>query len=327
MPSVSDAEFGWGGRIRTSEWRFQRPLTYHLSTPHPEVPVDSRASGDHPRCALARGHRAARERRLRNGLHDRHRRHHFFPKPREPFEGAPGAFRVTEHPEHRRAAPGETRARRAVVRQGQTEPAQLSPERFRRRLQVVPIRPATGIGTAKVSLGGRICQRGCGKRPVNRCRGKGKRRKGEDEPLLGAVRQGLQNLAPAGARERGRRAEKTARRTRVRRREGAGRRRWRVDSTVRRAREGPQPRSSCLRQAHRRWGFSWKGECARRGARRSALAKAVRRPENQIARRPQEDPRPRSSARRPAAICPLHLPRRTIVSVRSTVWKMVSSSW
>src|SRR5262249_39571886 len=25
---------GWGGRIRTSEWRFQRPLPCHLATPH-----------------------------------------------------------------------------------------------------------------------------------------------------------------------------------------------------------------------------------------------------------------------------------------------------
>ena len=25
---------GWGGRIRTSEWRNQNPLPYHLATPH-----------------------------------------------------------------------------------------------------------------------------------------------------------------------------------------------------------------------------------------------------------------------------------------------------
>jgi hypothetical protein len=25
---------GWGGRIRTSEWRDQNPLPYHLATPH-----------------------------------------------------------------------------------------------------------------------------------------------------------------------------------------------------------------------------------------------------------------------------------------------------
>lgn len=25
---------GWGGRIRTSEWRYQKPLPYHLATPH-----------------------------------------------------------------------------------------------------------------------------------------------------------------------------------------------------------------------------------------------------------------------------------------------------
>jgi hypothetical protein len=25
---------GWGGRIRTCEWRHQKPLPYHLATPH-----------------------------------------------------------------------------------------------------------------------------------------------------------------------------------------------------------------------------------------------------------------------------------------------------
>jgi hypothetical protein len=25
---------GWGGRTRTSEWRNQNPLPYHLATPH-----------------------------------------------------------------------------------------------------------------------------------------------------------------------------------------------------------------------------------------------------------------------------------------------------
>jgi hypothetical protein len=25
---------GWGGRIRTYEWRDQNPLPYHLATPH-----------------------------------------------------------------------------------------------------------------------------------------------------------------------------------------------------------------------------------------------------------------------------------------------------
>ena len=28
---------GWGGRIRTFEWRLQRPLPYHLATPHRSV--------------------------------------------------------------------------------------------------------------------------------------------------------------------------------------------------------------------------------------------------------------------------------------------------
>ena len=29
-------EFGWGGRIRTYEWRDQNPLPYHLATPQPK---------------------------------------------------------------------------------------------------------------------------------------------------------------------------------------------------------------------------------------------------------------------------------------------------
>ena len=33
---------GWGGRIRTSEWRNQNPLPYHLATPHhgPAIAAD-----------------------------------------------------------------------------------------------------------------------------------------------------------------------------------------------------------------------------------------------------------------------------------------------
>ena len=31
--SDEDAGIGWGGRIRTSEWRHQKPLPYHLATP------------------------------------------------------------------------------------------------------------------------------------------------------------------------------------------------------------------------------------------------------------------------------------------------------
>jgi hypothetical protein len=35
----------WGGRIRTSEWRLQRPLPYHLATPQRESSVYSTMSG------------------------------------------------------------------------------------------------------------------------------------------------------------------------------------------------------------------------------------------------------------------------------------------
>jgi hypothetical protein len=30
---MAEFGFGWGGRIRTSECRFQRPVSYHLTTP------------------------------------------------------------------------------------------------------------------------------------------------------------------------------------------------------------------------------------------------------------------------------------------------------
>ena len=30
---------GWGGRIRTCEWRHQKPLPYHLATPHYPIPI------------------------------------------------------------------------------------------------------------------------------------------------------------------------------------------------------------------------------------------------------------------------------------------------
>ena len=36
--------FGWGGRVRTSEWRNQNPLPYHLATPQ-SVRVNSRFAG------------------------------------------------------------------------------------------------------------------------------------------------------------------------------------------------------------------------------------------------------------------------------------------
>ena len=37
---------GWGGRIRTYEWRFQRPLPYRLATPQ-RKPYAARKMGDH----------------------------------------------------------------------------------------------------------------------------------------------------------------------------------------------------------------------------------------------------------------------------------------
>ncbi len=41
-PHVGNDEMvtGWGGRIRTCEWRHQKPLPYHLATPH-QFPLTS----------------------------------------------------------------------------------------------------------------------------------------------------------------------------------------------------------------------------------------------------------------------------------------------
>src|SRR5512140_1601995 len=193
------AENGWGGRIRTSGRRFQRPLTYHLSTPHPEVPRGFSRSRRSSAWRSRQRLRAPRARCPGNGLYDRHGRLRLFPKPREPFAGSPGAFLVSKQPEYGRAAPGQARTGGAGVRQGRPEPAQFAPKRLRRQLQIVPIRPATGVRAAKVSSGGRICQRGGGKGPVNHCRREGKRRENENEPLLRPVLERLEDLAPAGA--------------------------------------------------------------------------------------------------------------------------------
>jgi hypothetical protein len=37
---------GWGGRTRTSEWRNQNPLPYHLATPH-QAAFFAAARADH----------------------------------------------------------------------------------------------------------------------------------------------------------------------------------------------------------------------------------------------------------------------------------------
>src|SRR5688572_3728754 len=39
---VAQGRNGWGGRIRTSEWRLQRPLPYHLATPQDSSPSTGR---------------------------------------------------------------------------------------------------------------------------------------------------------------------------------------------------------------------------------------------------------------------------------------------
>ena len=53
---------GWGGRIRTSEWRYQKPLPYHLATPH-------RCAPSRMRRALAQP--ATRPMRRRAGINRR----------------------------------------------------------------------------------------------------------------------------------------------------------------------------------------------------------------------------------------------------------------
>ncbi len=44
---------GWGGRIRTSEWRYQKPLPYHLATPQYAAPSRTRRRSTQPPSDLA----------------------------------------------------------------------------------------------------------------------------------------------------------------------------------------------------------------------------------------------------------------------------------
>jgi hypothetical protein len=45
---------GWGGRIRTSECRFQRPVSYRLTTPQPIRNSFSRSALGGPSCLRSR---------------------------------------------------------------------------------------------------------------------------------------------------------------------------------------------------------------------------------------------------------------------------------
>ena len=56
MQQLPACRIGWGGRIRTSEWRDQNPLPYHLATPQRVRPV---SPSFRPRHA-PRGHLRAR---------------------------------------------------------------------------------------------------------------------------------------------------------------------------------------------------------------------------------------------------------------------------
>jgi hypothetical protein len=60
--SILSLSCGWGGRIRTYEWRLQRPLPYHLATPQQnftccekairaEIKTPARVCGRQARCA------------------------------------------------------------------------------------------------------------------------------------------------------------------------------------------------------------------------------------------------------------------------------------
>src|SRR5690606_14376966 len=54
-------ECGWGGRIRTSEWRDQNPLPYHLATPQELLQLNRRARhAASPLCIAAAPPRADR---------------------------------------------------------------------------------------------------------------------------------------------------------------------------------------------------------------------------------------------------------------------------
>ena len=141
---------GWGGRIRTSEWRFQRPLTYHLSTPHPEA---SRGLSRRRRSSALLEpdrSRAARELGPGDGFHDRHPRLRLDSEPLERSGRSQGLVLRPERPEDGRAAPGEPGAAGPGSRERGPDAAQFPSERLRRRLEIVPVRPATGVGARKL---------------------------------------------------------------------------------------------------------------------------------------------------------------------------------
>src|SRR4029453_16857805 len=45
-PNRRELRFGWGARIRTWEWRYQKPLPYHLATPQ-RASIESSAAITH----------------------------------------------------------------------------------------------------------------------------------------------------------------------------------------------------------------------------------------------------------------------------------------
>src|SRR5579871_2250585 len=92
---------GWGGRIRTSEWRDQNPLPYHLATPH------SSPAGAH--LTAASGPPRARELRM-HGRGVEPARHVGAPAVRDPGGEAFRLRRALEGGEHARTGAGEMRA-------------------------------------------------------------------------------------------------------------------------------------------------------------------------------------------------------------------------
>src|SRR5262249_41562024 len=105
---------GWGGRIRTYEWRLQRPLPYHLATPH-------QTSVFNPEATCASGPTAASGRYWRRPLLTQQSKI-FCPAPRTrppatapgftrlAFGGAPPFFAVKDRKERRAAARNQTAA-------------------------------------------------------------------------------------------------------------------------------------------------------------------------------------------------------------------------
>ena len=131
-------ETGWGGRIRTSEWRDQNPLPYHLATPQ-HLSARGKACG---RASYSRVSLAARARGVMHGRHVQAPRHITAPAIRDPRREALGIDGTA----CRRA---NIQAPVPVSRAGANCPSQSSARRLRGTAHAPPARSRSGRPTQK----------------------------------------------------------------------------------------------------------------------------------------------------------------------------------